>query len=204
MLAEDDRKPPLGFRERLILAATLGAVASGCMLVGAAGVRPDFPGAAFSWYVQLKFAFAIVLAVTAFFAVVEGAQPDARPWRSVRPILVGPLILFAGVLLELVSTPSSEWIAAGLGTRPELCLIAVPGLSVAPLAAMIMVMRGSAPASPGLAGVSAGLLGGALGAAVYMLRCTDDAPLFVISWYAIAILAMGFVGGWLGRAVLRW
>ncbi|NJO35029.1 MAG: DUF1109 family protein, partial [Rhodospirillales bacterium] len=62
----------------------------------------------------------------------------------------------------------------------------------------------SAPASSMRAGAMAGLMCGALGALVYMLRCTDDAPLFVALWYAAAIAIVTLVGLLIGRTVLRW
>jgi hypothetical protein len=58
--------------------------------------------------------------------------------------------------------------------------------------------------SPAVAGAAAGLLAGALGAAVYATHCMDDSPLFVAIWYTPAIGLMTLVGLLVGRTMLRW
>jgi hypothetical protein len=65
-------------------------------------------------------------------------------------------------------------------------------------------MRHGAPTRPALAGAVAGLLAGGLGAALYAAHCTDDSPLFVATWYTIAIAGVTIVGSLLGRYFLRW
>jgi hypothetical protein len=203
-LAEDNSKPRLGLVTQLTLAAAIGTLTSSLILVGSMGVRPDWPAALGSTYVQVKFAFALLLSLTAFYAVMVGAQPDARSWRAALPVAVAPILLLIGVAFELASTPAADWARASMGTHPELCIAIVPTLAIAPLVATIYVMRQSAPASPSRAGALTGLLCGGLGASVYMMRCTDDAPLFVASWYMLAIILTCAIGAFAGRMVLRW
>jgi hypothetical protein len=50
----------------------------------------------------------------------------------------------------------------------------------------------------------AGLIAGGLAAALYATHCTDDSPLFVATWYSIAIGAVAVLGALLGRRLLRW
>ena len=50
----------------------------------------------------------------------------------------------------------------------------------------------------------AGLASGGLATAIYALHCTEDNPLFFVTWYGLAILLMAGVGALCGRWVLRW
>ncbi len=61
-----------------------------------------------------------------------------------------------------------------------------------------------APMRPGLAGMVAGLLAGGLGAALYAAHCPDDSPLFVATWYSLAIAIVMVIGGAVGHRILRW
>ena len=58
--------------------------------------------------------------------------------------------------------------------------------------------------SPALAGAVAGTLAGSLGAALYAAHCVDDSPLFVATWYGLAITVVAVVGALLGARLLRW
>jgi hypothetical protein len=49
----------------------------------------------------------------------------------------------------------------------------------------------------------AGLISAGLAATVYASHCTDDSPLFVATWYTIAIAAVTAVGALIGAKVLR-
>jgi hypothetical protein len=80
----------------------------------------------------------------------------------------------------------------------------VPILSLAPLAAVLWMLRRAAPAQPTLAGAAAGLVAALSGATLYAFHCFDDSPLFVATWYSLATLAMVGVGALVGRRLLRW
>jgi hypothetical protein len=124
--------PRLGLVTQLMLAVTIGTLTSSLILVGSMGVRPDLPAALSSPYVQTKFAFALLLSLTAFYAVMVGAQPDARLWQLAPPIAAAPMLLLIGVAFELASTPAADWARAIMGTHPKLCIAIVPSLAIAP------------------------------------------------------------------------
>jgi len=44
----------------------------------------------------------------------------------------------------------------------------------------------------------------ALAAALYALHCTDDSPLFVATWYSLAIAGVTVLGWAVGSRLLRW
>jgi hypothetical protein len=91
-----------------------------------------------------------------------------------------------------------------MGVNGVICLANIIFLSVLPLTATIYALRQGAPMSPALAGAAAGLLAGALGATVFAMHCTNDSPLFVAIWYALAIGLMSMLGLLIGRHALRW
>ena len=65
-------------------------------------------------------------------------------------------------------------------------------------------LRQGAPEHPALAGAAAGLLAGAIGAALYATHCPDDSPLFVAAWYSLAIGFVVALGAVAGARLLRW
>ncbi|TIM59065.1 MAG: DUF1109 family protein, partial [Mesorhizobium sp.] len=68
----------------------------------------------------------------------------------------------------------------------------------------LAVLRYGAPTRPVLAGAVAGLLAGGLAATFYAAHCFDDSPLFVATWYTIAIAILAALGAFGGRLLVRW
>lgn len=203
-LAEDARAPSLTVSHRLALAALLGVLASSLLVIGLAGTRLDWASAVLSIEVQVKIGVAALLVGTGFVATREALQPMALSRSTWALLTLPPLALVLAVTAELVTSPPEQWLVALRGTHPEMCVAMVPLLSAPALAGVLLVMRSGAPKSPGVAGALAGLTCGALGAGAYMLKCTDDAPLFVMAWYGLAVLLVAGIGALLGRRVLRW
>jgi len=113
-------------------------------------------------------------------------------------------VVAAAVAIELLAVPASSWPTRLVGSNAMICLPMVPLLSLAPLAAALIVLRRGAPASPALAGAAAGLLAALSGASLYAFHCFDDSPLFVATWYTLAALPMVAIGALLGPRLLRW
>ena len=111
-----------------------------------------------------------------------------------------PQILRLGVA-EVVSI---TWLPRLIGKNWWFCLTVIPSLSIVPLTAFFWALRRAAPADPGLAGALAGLSAGAIAATPYASHCTDDSPLFVITWYSLAIGLVTLVGYFAGRRWLAW
>ena len=68
----------------------------------------------------------------------------------------------------------------------------------------ITALKNGAPAHPGLSGAMAGLAAGSIAAVFYAMNCFDDSPLFVITWYPLAILAVVSAGYLAGARYLQW
>jgi hypothetical protein len=71
-------------------------------------------------------------------------------------------------------------------------------------AAVLAPRRRGATTAPALAGFVAGLAGSGLAAAIYTLHCTEDSPLFYVTWYGLAISTIAAVSAALGSRLLRW
>ncbi len=202
VLATDNRKNirPLG----LVMAAWIvcGAFVSAILLHFSIGIRPDIVVAMGTWRFVLK--MALLVAATAMIA--RTSISVGRPITiNVRPICIGLAALLASaVALEVAVTPRAEWGARWLGTNAVTCVVAIPALSVAPLAALLMFMRSAAPSSPGRAGAVLGAMAAAVGATLYGTHCIDDSALFVATWYACGALPIVVLGTFLGRRLLQW
>lgn len=191
--------PPL---QALALALGAGALVVAAAFFTLIGVRPDFGAALQTWRFDYKFLVTIAVAVTSFLVLRVALFPQGRPnyWL----LLAGPALLAIAVMIELASLPAAGWAMSAAGKNWYKCLTIVPALGIAPLALAILALRQGAPARPGWAGFAAGILSGGLAATFYAANCTDDSPLFVATWYPIAILALGLVGAVLGRLAARW
>ena len=141
--------------------------------------------------------------VLAFGLCLECARPDPSG-HLMRRLLPLAVVVIIAVAVELVTVPKVTWGTRLVGTNSLICLSAIPLLSIAPLAAVLTILRRAAPASPALAGAAAGLLAAALGATLYAFHCFDDSPLFVVTWYSLAAIPIVLAGAILGRRLLRW
>jgi hypothetical protein len=80
----------------------------------------------------------------------------------------------------------------------------IPLLASSPLVMFITALKTGAPAHPGLSGAMAGLAASSTAAAFYATNCFDDSPLFVVTWYLLAILGVVRAGYLAGLRCLRW
>jgi len=71
------------------------------------------------------------------------------------------------------------------------------------LAAALLALRRGAPSRPAVTGAFAGLLSAGLAATLYAAHCTDDSPMFVATWYTIAVGLVAAIGALAGSRVLK-
>jgi len=187
----------------LLLALAAGVALSLVVFFLTLGIRPDIGPALETWRFDLKIVTALLGLVLAFGVCRDCARPDMppHPLRRLLPLLA--LIVLA-VAVELVLVPEAAWRQRLIGSNSLICLPMVPILSLAPLAVVLWMLRRAAPASPALAGAAGGFMAALSGATLYAFHCFDDSPLFVATWYSLAVLGMTAVGAWLGPKLLRW
>jgi hypothetical protein len=184
----------------LVLAAILAAT----VFFATIGPRPDIAAAAETVRFLFKFVLTAVLAMAAFFLVRELSRPG-ESWRAALPWLALPaLLIAAAVVLELLVMPPETWQARLIGTNSRACLTYIPLFGLGPLALFLLAIRYGAPTHPAIAGAAAGLLAGGVAATFYAAHCTDDSPLFVATWYSIAILGLALLGAVGASRLARW
>lgn len=195
-------------------AAPMGRVWSGAIVVSAivaavvffaiTGPRPDIAAAAETPRFLFKFVVTLALLATAFTAVKALARPGAPIGLALGMLLVAPSMLLVAVGVELMSVPADQWRELWIGTNSLNCLTFTPLIGIGPLVAVLFALRRSAPTRPSLAGAVAGLVAGGLAATFYAAHCTDDSPLFVATWYPLAIAILAVTGAVAGRLFVRW
>lgn len=168
------------------------------------GMRPDIGSASQTIRFLFKFVVTLLLAATALRVASLAARPDislrtAMPWLAAAPLALG-----AAIVLELANVPSTAWRELWLGDNRFVCLTYIPLIGIVPLAIFLAVMRHGAPTRPAAAGAVAGVLAGAVAATFYAAHCTDDSPLFVATWYSLAIAILASIGALVAPRVLRW
>ena len=166
--------------------------------------RPDFMQAIRTVRFDFKFVVTLSLAASAFVSLRHGVRPEMGEKPLKATLLIVPALLSVAVVLELITVPSAYWVARWFGQNWLYCMAFIPALSLGPLAVLLIALRSGASTAPGRAGAFAGLLAGGIGAAFYAAHCPDDSPLFVASWYTIAIGIVTGLGALGGRRFLRW
>lgn len=199
-LSQHPAPPP--FRPAAALGAMLVPALTGLgLFLLAFGPRPDLTTAWQQLPVLAKSVLPALLALSAVWLALRSSWPEGRV--TLWPLAVPALAALALVLWRLAVT-DAPLLAETLGQTALACLISITALSALPLVAGIMMLRRAAPTRPALTGALLGLAVGGGIAAGYALHCTEDSPLFFVTWYGLAIALVGAGGGWLGRRFLRW
>jgi hypothetical protein len=167
------------------------------------GMRPDFMAATANPFFILKFAVTLALVVASIALAMRLARPGAPLGRATWLLAVPVVLLVVGIAADMVVPQSSAWTRRMLGSNSLVCLAAIPALSLPLLIAALVGLRHGAATRPMLTGAVAGLLAGGIAATFYASHCIDDSPLFVVTWYGLALALVAVVGALAGRWVLR-
>ncbi|MDQ0513005.1 NrsF family protein [Ancylobacter amanitiformis] len=186
------------------LAGVLAFVLAGAVFLVALGPRPDALASLETARFVFKFVVTLALVASAFALVRALARPGGGGGSLLAWLAVPPLLLVVAVALELFAVPASEWMTRLVGVNSQVCLTFIPLIGAAPLGVFLLALRHGAPTRPRLSGAVAGLVAGGLAAAFYAAHCPDDSPLFVATWYSLAIAGLAAVGALAAPLVARW
>jgi hypothetical protein len=201
----EDASPSGLHPQRSLALALAGAVAAAAILFWLLlGPRGDALASLAEPRFVLKFLVTLALTAVAIGLVLRLIRPGAGPglWRSA--LLLAPGLLVIGIGGELLAVPAERWMTVLVGVNARTCLTYIPLMGLAPLGLILLALRNGAPMRPALAGAVAGLIAGGISAAFYASHCPDDSPLFVATWYVLAIAMLVALGALLGRRLLRW
>jgi hypothetical protein len=189
----------------LVLAATLALAApvTVAAFAIALGVRPDLSAAMGNPFFVFKFAVTLAIVASSVVLAARLVRPGAPVRNAAWLLLVPAGLLAAGIAADLALPQTSAWTARLVGTNSLVCLVAIPTLSVPLLIGALAGLRHGASTRPMLSGAAAGLVAGGIAATFYASHCVDDSPLFVATWYSLALALVALAGALAGRWVLR-
>ena len=203
-LGADAGRPKLALGKVLAAALVLAIVIAAAIFAAAIGPRLDIATAAETGRFLFKFVVTALLAATALPVLFALSRPQDVSRRNLIRLAAAPVLLCAAILLELAAVPSGQWATRLVGSNSFVCLSLIPLMGIGPLALFVAALRHGAPSRPALAGAVAGLAAGGIAATLYAAHCTDDSPLFVATWYTLAIAILTGVGALAGKAFARW
>lgn len=197
------KEPPIA---RTLAKALLAGVAGAAVVFALIlPIRPDFAySIVHSPRFQFKFVLTITLALAAFALTRRFLRPEGQAGALAWLLGLPALMLAGAAALEMYLLPANHWAVYARGQNSLPCLLMIPLISIAPLAAILYALRQGAPSRPGLAGAAAGLLASGIAATLYASHCVDDSPLFIAIWYTIGIAIVTGAGAFLGRRLLKW
>jgi hypothetical protein len=186
------------------VALVAGLIPSLLLYLLALHPRPDLAQAILTPRVAFKLTAALLAALAAAALLPPLLAPTGRAGpRRWMPWLVAGVVAI-GVAAELAVLPASAWLPSLVGHNALFCLTMLPSLALGPFVALMLAARHGAPMRPSRTGAGIGFLAGGVAAIIYATHCPDDSPLFLATWYSIAILFMTGLGAGVGRRVLRW
>ena len=203
-IAEDGAAHRPSLVGRLAVALLAGGSVAVVLFALFLGVRPDIGSALHTWRFVFKVLIALLAYALALWACARLTQPQVAARDTLAGLVAAPVLLAAAVGYELLTVSPADWYARALGSNSRVCLVAIPLLSLAPLAGALAALRVGAPRSPGTAGAVAGWMAGTLAATLYAVHCPDDSPLFVAVWYSAAVAIVSLLGAIAGRRALQW
>lgn len=201
-LSRDAAHPGPSLDRRMGLALLLAAGSAAAILLFGLSPRADLAAAAPTLLFSLKIALTATLVVAMLAMLKASFRPEAGLPLAVLAIPAGILLFAIGH--ELATQLPANYGSRLVGQNARLCLVWIPLMSLMPLAAFLAVLKAGAPAHPARAGAIAGLAAGSVAALFYAFHCGDDSPLFVATWYTLALVLVAAAGALLGRRLLAW
>jgi hypothetical protein len=184
----------------LVPALLLGALALWLVM----GFRMDLVAALETPVSLMRMVLSGAIALFSLAMVLRLAHPQGVALVRFWPVAAVMLVAAGLWIWAWLQTPAGGHAMAIRGKTMWFCLTTIPLLSILPVAAIFAMLRQGAPTRPRFAGAVAGLAGGGLAATVYALHCTEDNPLFFVTWYGLAILIVTLISSQLGARLLRW
>lgn len=185
-------------------AVVIGLVAAFLVMLACFGIRSNLVAGNHSGALALKIVFALSLVGAGAAFLIKSMVPGQREGRRFALIFLPFFAASAAALAMVARQP--ELASGGMieGAAAALCLFCIPFLAIIPFALLIWALRKGAPTDLRRSGAVAGLVAGAIGAAVYSFSCPSDSWLFVFVGYSAALALCSMIGAQAGPRLLRW
>lgn len=198
------QKPLLNYKLWLHCTACLLLVSA--MILGFLGLRGDYTNAIQAGGMFWKPGIFLLTWLASILLIID----ISRPTGSLRGIHTLPLIASIAIIGWQFAVQAHQYSPkeAFAVLSDKSAFICLPTIFIGGAFAMFMAWKfwlsKTASMRPILLGVLSGLSAGSLAATAYALHCDKDAALYISVYYMLPILALSFIGGFLGRKYLRW
>jgi hypothetical protein len=196
------RPPPPFLPDRVATIVVTSVVAAVLSFWLTFGMRPDLPAALAAPIMLIKLALPLSLAALALWLALASARPGARAPAALLFIPATVALFLFG--WRSAAVPDGQLWSELVGQTAAACLVSISTLALLPIGLGLAALRHGAPTQPVLSGALMGLASGAGVAAGYALHCTQDSPLFFVTWYGLAMVITTTFGAIAGDRFLRW
>ena len=168
------------------------------------GIRPDWREAFGSYNFWLKQAFPCSVTVLAARELIRSAYPvpNGKSWLPF--VFLVFLAVEALGVWSLLNTSNGAYLGSLLGETWKHCSYRIIWIGLPSMVLSLWAIKQLAPTDLNRAGACAGLFGGAVGASVYALHCSEKTAPFVAVWYVAGMIVPAVIGWIVGPRVLRW
>lgn len=202
-LAADTVEPP-AVQASLVLGTGFSLIAALLGVWLGLGFRPDLATALMTPVSAVRILLAGLLGVVSARLALVLLRPEGAQIVRLWPLAIVMAAAFGLLLWAFATTPQDARQMAMVGKTMSTCLVTIPLVSVLPVTVLHVVLRQGATTAPRRTGFVAGLAGSGFSAAIYALYCTEDSPLFYVTWSGLAILCVALVSAVIGARSLRW
>lgn len=203
-LATDPTTPRL--KSGRVGASVLGVITlCVALFLAVIGLRPGLLTVVTTPLLAAKTVVPVLLCCGALVLVLRLMRPEAADSLRLRGFVV-PVFAVAAVLYAIgaATRDRSLWFADVTPIAVAECLGFILLISLPALALSFWLVRRGATTAPARSGALLGLAVSAGATAGYSLYCTQDNPIFFVTWYGMAISLMTVLGALTGPRLLRW
>jgi hypothetical protein len=199
-----DTARPVALRTLLLLGLAPSLAIAALAVWFTLGFRSDLAASMTTPVSVIRILLTAILGLAATRLALILARPEGSTTARLWPLAAVGLVALGLLLWAYVSTPADARQMAVVGKTMRTCLVTIPLLSILPVGSLLVMLHRGATTAPAKAGFVAGLAGSGFAAAVYALHCTEDSPLFYVTWYGLAIMGVAIVSALIGARSLRW
>lgn len=198
------RKPLVNWKLWMHCTACLFMIAA--LILGFMGLRGDYINAMQTGAMFWKPGVFFLIWLGSVLLIADLSRPTGSlKKRHILPLGLA-LLIFLWQFTAQISQQSLQGMIESL--QDKSALVCLPVIFVGGAMAMGMAWKfwlsKTASPHPALLGFLAGLSAGTLAATAYALHCDRDAALYISIYYGLPVLALGILGGFLGKKLLKW